>query len=647
MARKVTRRRPQWPIINYTYRVSPEWGEKRPNDHGWDRTPPAAVLEEARCMQAAWNACVGLWEANRAAYEALRDDDAKIQDLKAQLQEAQAAVTKHSEGLKHERRRLAAEAKAQGKRLRLRDVPRLTVIEADVQRARAQVRELKEALRTLRQHRRAHIQSQAQDLSTQFRRDLYRVAYQEAEGYWAHRMHVQDAFRATVDRFLKGLGQPPTRHEGPIRHIHLEHHFGDGGVPIEQLFRAQSRFAFTPVDEQTVRDASIKQSIRRKAGRGHGIFRMAGTVELPFAITWDRLPPPGSFLKKLRFIGHRRFPAGIHKGHLRREWWDWSLVLTVEVPPESRPAMSAPAGLPTAAIDLNWRLTDQGIRFAVLVDSEGHRQDLYLPEQCSCTLGQARRGRFGRALKARQHDYHQFEPVGVLRYWRWIQARQAGQGAALRQAKEALAELDDLPAGWRRDLAKVGRATLYQWLARCEDPEEGLTADQRRRWGGVLRTWAHHDTELQAEQRALWGRLVRARQTYYRDLAHDLCYRYSTLVLEAMDLRDLARDADDKDPVLREANKYRQLVALSEFRAALKLVAPKLGTQVVWADPAGTTSTCGEPIGPDAICGAPVRQTGEVALTCAQGHSRDQDFNAAGVLLHRYRRHASIAAVQA
>src|SRR5262245_44767933 len=446
--RDARRRRPDWPVTVYAYDVSPDWGTLTPDNHGWDRTPPAAVLAEAATMQQTWNACVARWEAHRARYEAVRDQDEALRQARTRADEAKRARDAAYQALKQTRQRLAADLKARSQRLALRQHPAVEAAAAVYAAAQLASRLAADAAKAVRAGRTAAVRGATQALRAQLGREVYEVGYQASEAYWAHKLHLLDSFRATVGRFFQGVGRPPTRHDGPVRDIHLEHHLMDGGLPIEQLFTPCPRFAFEPPNH---------------SGKARGLFRMAGQVELPFKITWHRLPPDGSYLKKLRLIGHQRSAPGVHRSHLRRARWDWSLQLTLEVPPEPVPPTVPPDARPVAAIDLNWRRTDQGIRLGVLLDTDGQRQDVYLP-------------------------------APVYAAWDSIRARQVDQAAALARATVALAEITDLPAGWRRALPQLGRATLYQWLQRCEDAEEGLTPAQRRVWGGALRTWAHTDT---------------------------------------------------------------------------------------------------------------------------------------------------------
>jgi transposase len=151
--------------------------------------------------------------------------------------------------------------------------------------------------------------------------------------------------------------------------------------------------------------------------------------------------------------------------------------------------------------------------------------------------------------------------------------------------------------------------------------DPALTPEHRQRWGGVLRQWAHRDTEIGREIRGREIRWRRDRRRRYLEQAHALCARYRVLILEDIDLRQLAQVTEDTDPVLKAANTYRQLAALSVWRHGLQIVAPKYDTQLVRCPAAGTTNTC-------AVCGAPVEQTGEIVLWCANGHGMDTDENA-------------------
>lgn len=584
MNRQSRRRRPDWPVTVYAYKIHPQWAQQWLTPETRDDLEalasaglPPAVWHEAQRMQETWNVCVVHCEANRAAYDALQTENPAVQAAQQALEEAMRTMDEAKGAVK------VARGRARKRRL-----PGLEPLTLTWQHARGHVRDTRLHLKEARQTYRPHIREQAKALRESLQRQLYETI-QTAPIYWAHKLLLHDATREAMQACYAGRARPPTRRRGPLRKILLQHHFMDGGLPIEQLFTPSTRYAFTAPDIETLRDPGVSGSVRHQAGyKRQACFRVAGRDDLNFWVTWHRLPAVGSYLKKLRLIGTQVAPAGAHKGHPVPARWEWSLQLTVEEPPTSAPEPRP--DLPTAGIDLNWRVTDQGIRIGVLADTAGSVEALYLPER-------------------------------VRERWRFIQERQTDRDAALERAKDALKYLDDVPAGWHRALPMIRQGALSAWLTRVET-DSALTSDQRRTWGGVLRQWAHADTEIRREIAGLWGHLIRERHAVYLQQAHEMCRRYQGLCLEDIDLRQLARDSDEKDPVLREANKHRQLVSLSDWRHCLRLIAPKYGTELVWRDPAGTTATCWE-------CGAPVTQTGEIVLFCERQHGRDTDENAA------------------
>jgi hypothetical protein len=123
-------------------------------------------------------------------------------------------------------------------------------------------------------------------------------------------------------------------------------------------------------------------------------------------------------------------------------------------------------------------------------------------------------------------------------------------------------------------------------------------------------------------------RLIRRRRWLYEQQTRALCQRYAVLVLEDMDLRQMAATAD-KPPAVALAEQYRTLAAISEWRQILGRMAPKFGTRIRLAESAYSTRDCWQH-------GARLPAlSGALEETYPCGCVRDIDENAGHVLLRR------------
>ena len=81
-------------------------------------------------------------------------------------------------------------------------------------------------------------------------------------------------------------------------------------------------------------------------------------------------------------------------------------------------------------------------------------------------------------------------------------------------------------------------------------------------------------------------------------------------------------EAEEMLPAIRASMRLRHRAAIGRFRQILASTAALVGTDVVGATTAGSTSTC-------STCGSAIVNDGSAVLVCASGHALDQDVNAA------------------
>src|SRR5262249_24078043 len=144
--------------------------------------------------------------------------------------------------------------------------------------------------------------------------------------------------------------------------------------------------------------------------------------------------------------------------------------------------------------------------------------------------------------------------------------------------KATLRELshgDDLPEEARTlvaHLAAIRAGGLWRLLQLVEHTSSEYVP--------VLHRWADRSTRLWPEARGVERRYLARRDTLYRTWGLQGCQQYHKIVMQKLPLKRLA-EAEEKDPRLQAAAKYRQLVSLSRLLVTLKHAAAKTGTEII------------------------------------------------------------------
>lgn len=299
--------------------------------------------------------------------------------------------------------------------------------------------------------------------------------------------------------------------------------------------------------------------------------------------------------------------ATVHK-HVIGFREEWVATLTVELS-----AVKHRCGVGTVGVDLGWRKVPEGIRVAYWRGSDGRHGSVVVPDtRTAHAPGMLDRIRQCEGLRATRDKNFDIVRAGLVQW---------------------LAEPREIPV-WLREAT----VTLGQWKA-----QKRLLALVHRwrqnRFAGdemalqVLQEWRDQERHLyqwESDQRIS---ALRYRREIYRVAAAKLASEYETLVIEDLDLRELAKTPPKETTETAAAPYQRQSASPSEARMALVQAFGGLTTKVgtVWAParvkkaPApGTTLTCH-------VCGSLEDVAVErIDHTCGGcGTIWDQDFNAA------------------
>src|SRR5215470_5948598 len=173
---------------------------------------PDALRAVVGAQRDLWNACQAAWERNRTQYEALMAQGDTLRPLReardqalAQVTEARKHITKH---------RQAA---------RTRTYPGAAQDHHALVAARGHLQQAQDTLRLAEIAYRDHIRPQLTALLATLWQEVHALG-QGAPLPWYNERQVTEAFRHTVERFLKHLGGPP-RPKRRLEQAHLTYRF--------------------------------------------------------------------------------------------------------------------------------------------------------------------------------------------------------------------------------------------------------------------------------------------------------------------------------------------------------------------------------------------------------------------------------------
>ena len=428
------------------------------------------------------------------------------------------------------------------------------------------------------------------------------------------------------------------------------------GLRIQDAFGADTRFRILPVDENgwlERKRLQLEKWQQRRTARGDtrpvptldaGVVgkRRSGWRDLQIQVgTEDRKPvwatwpmwyhrplPDGGMIKQaaitVRKIGPRE---------------EWSLEITVDM---ARCAPK-PSGTGCVGIDIGWRLIDGQLRVCAWRGEDGASGELRLDGRVLSGLTKAEGIR-----SVRDTSFN--EALDELRLW--LGSREVPEALLLRTVKrdqKAPTKLQALAymAQWRSQdrLAAFtlfwarnrfagdaeGEAELEAWkreCVRCSNTKQHVPPLPENLKGfAALEAWRYRDHHLWEWETAQIKGGCRRRNQEYRLFAKEMATRYNTLILEDFDLREMAvstpTEADKGES--EQVRRNRVLAALSKLRTFL-VEAFARTLKVPKFEP--STIRCH-------VCGV-VEQfdaANNLSYTCANGHSWDQDDNAAANLL--------------
>jgi Putative transposase DNA-binding domain len=547
---------------------------------------PDALRAVVFAQRDLWNACQAAWERNRTQYEALMAQGDTLMPLREARDQTLAQVIEAERHIKEHRQ--AA---------RTRTYPGAEQDHHALVAARGHLQQAKDTLRRAESAYRDHIRPHLTALLATLWQEVHALG-QGAPLPWYNERQVTEAFRHTVERFLKHLGGPP-RPKRRLEQAHLTYRFTGPPLTWEQLLEDKtSMIWFDPVERWA-------RAGQRPNAFTMGHLRITDTDTVTFGVWLHRRPPDGALIKGVDLVGRERARGwGAHQPR-----WTWTFSVLCEIPPRDQGpecAQAPPMGEPSAALDLNWRILDDGrIRVGMVFDGQTHTP-LYFPSH-------------------------------LVQRWRFAQGLQRDIAAALERCKATLGDLwqehplppdlDPRGAGW----VQTGQGGLVRLRTQVEALPP--TVPSRQPTLTVLTAWATRTGKLWYEWRALTGHLERAKAAWYAATAQQLCRQYRQLAVEALDLKRMAAQAD-LAPRLARSQKYRQLVGLGAFLQRLAHTAQREGVQMRKIDPADTTRTC-------PWCGTILTkeqfeaQQGAQFVSCPHGCRYDMDIGAAIALYRR------------
>ncbi|NOT53056.1 MAG: hypothetical protein HOP18_00480 [Deltaproteobacteria bacterium] len=377
----------------------------------------------------------------------------------------------------------------------------------------------------------------------------------ECPAGWANSRFVLTQFQAAVSRFFGRHGNPPHSRTAPFHKVHFCHQFTAGGLPVERIFGQHiQRLHLEPVSPEAFNTASPQRQ-RKRLARTSGLFQV-GNAALTFRTILHRPLPEGAYLKTAALVGQQIMAGGYHKdqngGHDIAPRWQWSLHLTVEIPPAiiPTPARAITTG---AALRLEGALwEDRQLRLGMLSDSTGREEALLLPQT-------------------------------ILEEWRHKRALQGQVESSLEQLKSQLRDHHErahLPAPAQKILARLWAVrTPALWrLLHLVEGASGVPGIQH-----LVRAWADRSTTILREARGLERRYLSHRDWFYHNLASDLCRRYQQMNVVIPDQEDRTEETTPS------TSSYRHLLAPARFVTFLRLAALKTGTEITMP-PRGATS---------------------------------------------------------
>lgn len=559
---KRERKRPDWPIKVYRYGLQL-----------FDKIPEP-IFDEARKQNNLWNKLVELHKANQKEYDGLlrAADPAYIEAAAQQM-------------LLWQEKNIAWEAMQKAKvtfRTRDEDNPKLKPFVEDWKARKKVAQEyFKNEFKKAKVAAKKKTSEDAlRQLKTKFSKEVTE-AVKLSNVYWADADDIKGRFFTAISK-----GKAKFHAFDRADSMSFRHRFTGGGLPITNIYDSKAkRLSVSSVDYTAYGDYLHKvcsQREMKKRVRSEINTTLAGSVPVHFYAVLHRPIPDSAILKQAIFKRE-------HIGGRNR----WTLSLQVEEPPETASIRAKANG--KAGIDINWRVLNGRVRFAVLASGNNHCKEFYLPDKL--------------LVESRECDKLMSRKDNLFE-----------------DAKRLVIEHIDtllVPDELKQGIFLARQKRLYAIVRQLEGEQSDMAL--------TLKQWRDEDKRLVDRVSWLRRKMRDHKQWFFYNVAHDFCKRFDTVVLEGMkmNLAKMARKkpTKSKESLPEAASFYRHLAGVGAFRQTVKYVAGKRGICIIEEDPKHTTMKCNQ-------CGhinrpkAKSRQ--KLVWTCTNCKAEwDQDHNAA------------------
>lgn len=307
----------------------------------------------------------------------------------------------------------------------------------------------------------------------------------------------------------------------------------------------------------------------------------------------------------MAIVLHQPIPDGLVKQihvHRRRVGtqfhWSCSIIVQTDTAP---PALIDHPSTLACGIDLGFRVVKDGLRVAVIAESDGGVEHVILPS---------------RWLKRMDHVEHLQGVLAEMANTAWFSLR------------KTIMESEELPDSLAERVARLLRAgnkvpvSGMRALRNALSAEPGLLPPALQ----ILDDWNQLSLRVSREMHNLRDKLIAQRNDVYRNLAHRIATRYSLVRIEEMKLRNIAvvkTDDGSDNPLPAAARNNRQRAALFELALYVHQACVKSGAEFEKLDAAYSSITC-------SVCGHGNHGIEDIFFTCRScGILHDQDENSA------------------
>jgi Putative transposase DNA-binding domain len=560
---------------------------------------PAEAISELWRANRLWNALVEYDRSATVEYRAIVDAaDTLFGQLNEAMRETQAALDTAFD----EKRKLR-----QRERKRTLQGPEITAIEENNVVLKTRV----SALRVQISARKADAKEKSKPaLDAFYARDKAAISERVKQSglVWSNHELVTNAFEVARQR---------ARKEGAEIRFHSFDGTGrwgwrvSGGISVDEFFGLDG----------VIQVARPPDDCYDEYGRGH-----ARRCRMPFRMRLcDNVTEDGSREKVFGTFHihlHRPFPpdALIKALVVKRERigdrfrYFACFTLAQEVETIFHPKQRA------CAIDFGWRETaDGGLRVATIVSDDGETQHLALPK--SWMDGMDHVTTLAAQMQSAANDVVA-NLKALLANWPIPEGELMGVARSLKRLRDFTPGTDE-----NETISSMLLHRLFVILdVRRELAHELGVPDD---FLAALSDWYKPHLRLYREHHNLGAKLRGRRKDLYRNFALKLCQAHHRLVIEEIDLRQLARVKDQDEVWGQQIRRNRQRAAVYELKSALSNVAKRLGCDETNQDAAHTTLECSS-------CGAYNRVGEMLHFACSEcGALHDQDVNAGKNLLRR------------